>query len=216
MTNVLGNIFLGCFLLGFILTAASLLFGMDSHSPQAGDPGGPGHAPTGIDVAGDPTGAGAQHAQHHGFKGIPFLNYNTIVMFLTWFGAAGFLLTISGTFGTIGIMAGAVTAGLAGAVVVFLFINKFLMNAETRMDPTDYYMPGTLARVTSTIREGGTGEIMYVQGGTRKTAGARSDEPGAHRQGEEVVIVRYEKGMAYVRAIQKDFEFAPGEQVRSS
>lgn len=215
MMSLLANIFLGCFLLGFILTAASLLFGMEHHNPFGGDGGGAdlsggdlsggahGH---GGDASGD---AGSHH--HHGYKGLPFFNYNTVVMFLTWFGAAGFLMTLSGVTSVAAILSGSLAAGLAGAFLVFLLINKFLMNSETRMDPTDYYMPGTLARVTSTIREGGTGEIMYVQGGTRKTAGARSDEPRAHKLGEEVVIVRYEKGLAYVRGIQKDFELAGAE-----
>jgi hypothetical protein len=44
-----------------------------------------------------------------------------------------------------------------------------------------------------------------VQGGARKTLGARSEEGGTHPQGEEVVVVRYEKGIAYVKSVADEF-----------
>jgi len=49
------------------------------------------------------------------------------------------------------------------------------------------------------IRAGGTGEIIFSQAGTRRAAGARSDDGTALPKGAEVVITRYEKGIAYVR-----------------
>jgi membrane protein implicated in regulation of membrane protease activity len=200
------NIFLGCFLFGFVLSVISLLFGFHHHGHFGGHDGfHAGHGGHGIG------GHGHGHAAGHGdsggdefFRGfhlLRFLNINSIVMFVTWFGAAGYLLLTSGRATMATVFAGAITAGLIGGFIVFLFLYKFLAKAETRMDPTEYYFPGTLARVTSPIRAGGTGEIVYVHGGTRKTAGARSDEEAAHRQGDEVMIVRYEKGIAYVRSV---------------
>jgi hypothetical protein len=56
-----------------------------------------------------------------------------------------------------------------------------------------------LGRVCSSIREGGTGEIIYTQMGTRRVCGARSDDGSAIAKGAEVVATRYEKGIAYVR-----------------
>ena len=129
---------------------------------------------------------------------------NSIAMFLTWFGAVGFILNKESRVGPLVTVLTAVTVGFIGAVIILLFVNKFLMKGDTTMRASDYYLPGTLARVTSAIREGGAGEIVYVQGGTRKTAGARSDEEQAHPLGQEVVIVRYDKGLAYVRAVEKD------------
>jgi hypothetical protein len=67
-------------------------------------------------------------------------------------------------------------------------------------------MAGTLGRITSGIRLGETGEVTYVQGGARKTIGARSDEDLPHPQGEEVVIVRYERGLAYVRSVRDELK----------
>ena len=65
------------------------------------------------------------------------------------------------------------------------------------MRRADYELPGTLASVTSGIREGGTGN-PYAQGGTRKCAAARADQGTAIAKGSEVVV-RFEQGIAYVR-----------------
>jgi hypothetical protein len=56
-----------------------------------------------------------------------------------------------------------------------------------------------LGRVSSPIREKGTGEIVYTQMGTRRVCGARSEDDSAVSRGMEVVVTRYEKGIAYVR-----------------
>jgi membrane protein implicated in regulation of membrane protease activity len=198
VSTILANVFLGCFLLGFLLTAASLLFGMDLDGNGGGHSGGPGHGHAGSGHGSMDSTAGGD-AGHHG---LPWINYNTVVMFMTWFGAAGYLLNSQSRASTLVVLLGAIAAGTTGASLIFLFIERLLLRGETRMNPADYYMPGTLARITSSIREGGTGEIMYVQGGTRKAVGARSDEGRPHVQGEEVVVVRYEKGIAYVRAME--------------
>jgi hypothetical protein len=93
----------------------------------------------------------------------------------------------------------ALVSGLMGASVVFLFLSKVLISDEEEMDPADYRMVGVLGRTSIPIREGGTGEIIYSQAGTRRTCGARSEEGVAIPKGTEVVVTRYEKGIAYVR-----------------
>jgi len=60
-------------------------------------------------------------------------------------------------------------------------------------------MTGVLGRTSVPIREGGTGEIIYSQAGTRRTCGARSENGNSIAKGSEVVVTRYEKGIAYVR-----------------
>ena len=67
------------------------------------------------------------------------------------------------------------------------------------MDPADYHLPGTLGRVTVGIPVGGTGEMVYAQGGGRKTAAARDADGRQIGRGTEVVVLRYERGIAYVR-----------------
>jgi hypothetical protein len=92
-----------------------------------------------------------------------------------------------------------VASGLMGGGIMFLFLTRVLMSNEENMDPADYEMVGALARVCSPIREGGTGEIIYTQMGTRRVCGARSDDGAAIAKATEVVVTRYEKGIAYVR-----------------
>ncbi len=60
-------------------------------------------------------------------------------------------------------------------------------------------MVGVLGRLSIPIRAGGTGELIYSQEGTRRVAGARSEDGAAIPKGAEVVVTRYEKGIAYVR-----------------
>jgi len=93
----------------------------------------------------------------------------------------------------------AVVAGLVGGGIMFLFLTKVLISDEECMDPADYDMVGVLGRISSSIRAGGTGELIYSQAGTRRVCGARSDEGSAVAKGAEVVVTRYEKGLAYVR-----------------
>jgi hypothetical protein len=67
------------------------------------------------------------------------------------------------------------------------------------MDSADYEMVGVLGRTSMPIRENGTGEIIYSQAGTRRTCGARSETGNAIEKGAEIVVTRYDKGIAYVR-----------------
>ena len=60
-------------------------------------------------------------------------------------------------------------------------------------------MVGLLGVVTSPIRAGGTGEILFSQAGARRGAGARSEDGEAIDKGVEVVITRHQNGLVYVR-----------------
>jgi len=78
-------------------------------------------------------------------------------------------------------------------------LSRVLISHEESMDPADYEMAGVLGRVSVPIREKGTGEIIYSQQGTRRTCGARGEDGNAIAKGAEVMVTRYEKGIAYVR-----------------
>ena len=93
----------------------------------------------------------------------------------------------------------AVIVGLVGATIIFWFVAKLLMKHDRELDPADYERVGVLGRIISPIREGGTGEIIFAQEGTRQTCGARSEAGEALVKGTEVIITRYEHGIAYVR-----------------
>jgi len=92
-----------------------------------------------------------------------------------------------------------VGTGIVGAAIVFLFLTRVLISNEENMDSADYEMVGVLGRISMSIRENGTGEIIYSQAGTRRTCGARSENGSALEKGAEIVVTRYNKGIAYVR-----------------
>ena len=98
-----------------------------------------------------------------------------------------------------GVFALAVLSGLAGAGIIFWFLARVLLPHERVLSAEDTEMTGVLARVSSPIREGGTGEIAYSQGGARRAAAARSDAGAPIGRDVEVVVLRYERGIAYVR-----------------
>ena len=137
----------------------------------------------------------------------PF-NFITLTAFLAWFGGTGYLITrFSSIWFALGLMI-AMAAGLFGAGIVFLFLTRVLMSHEENMDAADYEMIGVLGRISMPIRENGTGEIIYSQAGTRRTCGARCENGTALEKGTEIMVSRYEKGIAYV----KRWEDVSGEQ----
>ena len=89
-----------------------------------------------------------------------------------------------------------------------MLFRSVLMADDVALDPADYDMIGVLGHTTITIRSGGTGELVFTQGGTRHVAGARSENGAAIPKGTEVIVTRYEKGIAYVRP----FEDAIGQE----
>jgi hypothetical protein len=73
------------------------------------------------------------------------------------------------------------------------------MPHDRAINQADYEMVGVLGRVNSSIRAGGTGEIVFTLEGTRRCCGARSEDGSAFERGREVVVTRFERGIAYVR-----------------
>jgi len=138
------------------------------------------------------------HSAHLATAPSPY-NFATITAFLAWFGGAGYLLTRYGDVWPPIALLLAIAVGGAGASLVFWFMAKVLWSPHENLDPDDYELVGLLGVVSSPIREGGTGEILFKQAGGRRAAGARSEAGQAIEKGGEVVITRYEKGLVYVR-----------------
>ena len=201
------DFYLICFAVGFSFSLLSFLAGglrwhlhlphfshlhVAPHVHAAPGAGLHGHAQPGSTSDGN--------AAAHGHTGnISPFNFITLTAFLAWFGGAGYLLTRYSSIWFVSGLGVAVFTGLLGGGIVFLFLSRVLISQEEIMDPADYEMVGVLGRVSVSIRESGTGEIIYSQGGTRRTSGARSEEGKAIAKGTEVMVTRYEKGIAYVR-----------------
>lgn len=182
------DFYLTCFLAGFFLSVVSVL-GAGLHLPHLPHL----HIHHGVHL---PHGHAA-HAVHGG--DVSPLNFGTITAFLAWFGGAGYLLTRHSSLWYLLALGLAGLCGLAGASCVFLFLAKLVVKRDEELDPADYEMVGVLGRISSVIRAGGTGEIVFTQGGTRHCAGARSEDGTAIPKGTEAIVTRYEKGIAYVR-----------------
>ncbi len=201
------DFYLICFAVGFCFSFFSFIFGghhtghlhlphfhahAGGHFPVAH--GSVGHAPIahgagGLETEGDARGSGVS----------PF-NPASIAAFLAWFGGTGYLLTrFSAVWVGLALTLSTVS-GLIGGSIIFLFLSKVLISDQEFLDPADFYMVGVLGKLSMPIREGGTGELIYSQAGTRRVCGARSEDGSAIDKGTEVMVTRYEKGIAYVQA----------------
>lgn len=196
------DFYLICFVVGFALSLLSFVFsGLDWHLPVKWHFHGVGtHHPTTFGAKGA---AGMPHAGHaagsssaHGIAS--WLNPPVLFAFLAWFGGTGYLLTQYYRVWFLLGLAAAVFAGVIGAAIVSWFLVKVLLPHETILQDSDYELVGTVAKVNSPIRRGGTGEIVFSQAGVRRCAGARHEDGQALEKGREVVIARVEKGIAYV------------------
>jgi membrane protein implicated in regulation of membrane protease activity len=203
MAMTWADFYLICFVVGFAFSFLSFVVGgTHLHLPHlhgvghvaVGHGAAVGHGPSGGHVSGN----GAP-ANGHGTTHVSPFNFFTVPVFLAWFGGTGFLLSRYSTVWFVFGLVLAIAAGLIGATAVFLFMSRFLMAREKALDPADFDMVGVLGKISSSIREGGTGEIIYSQEGTRRACGARSEDGTAMARGEEIVVTRYEKGIAYVR-----------------
>jgi membrane protein implicated in regulation of membrane protease activity len=192
------NVYLVCFLLGFSLSAVSWLLGAAGLHPHIHAHGGPhGHLHVHADA---PHVGGGAHSHSASAAAAPSaINFSTLMAFLAWFGGAGYLLTRYTDVWPIAALFVASGTGLVGAAIVFWVMAKLLWSADENLDPDDYDVVGLLGTVSSPIRPGGTGEILFQQAGARRVAGARSEDGAAIDKGVEVVITRYENGLAYVR-----------------
>jgi membrane protein implicated in regulation of membrane protease activity len=149
------------------------------------------------------SGHGAAHGgSHGGVRGgmhISWLNASTVLAFLAWFGGTGYMLTKYSHVHTFFVVAVATLAGLAAGWVVLRFLVKLVGPSDEPLREEDRRITGAIATVSMTIRENGTGEIIFPLGGGRRCSGARSEDGKAIEKGAEVVIERYEKGIAYVK-----------------
>ncbi len=183
------DFYLFCFIVGFALSVLSFFAGTAHiHLPFKM------HAPF--------------HLGHHGVGGlrgglrggvhISWFNASTIMAFLAWFGGTGYLLTRHAHLVALAPLGISTLSGLIAGSVVFKFMVK-LMHSDPPLNSEDFRIEGSVGSISMPIREHGTGEIIFSLGGARRCAGARCEDGKPLEKGAEVVIERYEKGIAYVR-----------------
>ncbi len=179
--------YLLCFIIGFLYSLLTFLAGGIAKT-HGGGHAAHGHLP----------GHGHGPARAHG--GVPaWFNPATLAAFLAWFGGAGYLLRRFSGLWAFAALVVAALAGIAGGWIVFWFLARFLPRYDRALDPDDYEMTGVLGRVSSPVREGGVGEMIFVRDGARRSAPIRSEDGRPIEKDIEVVVTRYERGIAYVR-----------------
>ena len=189
------DFYLFCFLVGFAFSALTFLAGaVHIHLPfrlhlpaHGGHHGAGGHG-----VAAK--GGGARTGTH-----VSWFNASTAIAFLAWFGGAGYILTRASHLVAVASLSLAAIAGLAAGMMVYRFMLKLTRAGDSQMFDADYRIEGCVGTLSMPIREKGTGEVIFSLGGVRRCAGARSEAGEPVEKGAEVVIERYEKGIAYVK-----------------
>jgi len=183
-----------CFVVGFGFSVMALLAGSAHlHLPHL-------HIHHGLHVPVHGGGVARGGLARSGRADLSWFNFGTIAAFLAWFGGTGYLLERYYNVWFVVAFIVAVLSGLGAASLVFFFLAKVLLAREASLDPADYDMTGVLGHLSIPIRAGGgTGELIYSQEGTRRVSGARSEDGAAIPKGAEVMVTRYEKGIAYVR-----------------
>jgi membrane-bound ClpP family serine protease len=179
-------IFLGCFVIGFLLSALSFALGAAHAHLHI-------HVPWGHQIHG--------HLFHGGnSQAVGPINFATLTAFLAWFGGAGYLLTTEFRWLAVPAVLLSIVIGVIGASIVFWVMARVLWSPDENMQSADYHMVGVLGRLTLPIRDGGgIGELVYAQGRTRKSCGARSADGVAIEKGVEVVVTAYDRGIASVK-----------------
>ena len=182
--DALDAILLGCLLFGLLFAALSMVFGGADAALGDGS------------AAGDGDGGG-------------LINLSSVLAFVAWLGGVGYLARHGlGWPGPAAIGAG-VAGGLVGGAAVVWFLAKVVRPNDRALDPADYRLPGTVARVTSSIFAGGTGEVVYEQAGVRQVAAARAANGRAIPRGVEVVVLEADRGVVIVEPAEEFFEGDP-------
>jgi hypothetical protein len=209
--DTLTGIYLGLFAFGGIFSVVSLLLGAVGghfHLPGAVHAGhashfgphGHGDASVGHNATGAHDAASAHDAATPVGPGAAPgpLSLSTVMIFLTWFGATGYLLRAYTAQAAVLSVIFAAGVGFIGSLIVWVFFAKIIWRGQSQLDPHNYVIMGVTARVTAPIGVGGTGEIVYTLDGKRQVDAARATEHEALPRGAEVAILRRFGGIAYV------------------
>jgi hypothetical protein len=191
------GLYLGTFAFGVIFAFASFALGAFG--------GGHGLHLHGLDLHGAGHGAVGGHGAH-----ISPFSISTVSAFLAWFGGAGYLLTRYTHLTAMLDLLLAASVGVVGGGIIFVILGKYVLPRHTELRQEDFQIQGTVGHLSVSIPVGAVGEIVYSVGGAQQVDSARSVSGEAIERGTEVVVLKREKGIAYVERWDK---FASGNQL---
>jgi membrane protein implicated in regulation of membrane protease activity len=221
-TDPLSLVFIGCFLVGALFLGVSSLFGGGHHAGHAGSAAHTGHVapvthsapglhatPSGIHTSAHSVAPAATHTgsaappSATGFHMSALLDYLSplsLMTFLTLFGLTGYVLHNYTTLALVLILILALLLGLGVVALTFRLLDRLIGADAGVLSSRSSQLVGMLARVSTPIRAGGVGEVIYLaEQGTRHGVGARSADGSEIPRDTEVVIVDYRNGIAYVQ-----------------
>ena len=176
-----------CLVVGLLFTIISAVAGHLFGGDHPGDVGTGGHAEAGFD--------------HSGVPGISFFSPTVMCSFVTAFGAFGMIFSkISATESPwLSAPLSLVGGGLVSGGVFWIF-NTMFKKTQSSSESTVASLVGLTASIITPIPENGVGEIAYVQGGSRYTAPARTENGKSIASGRSVKISRIAGTQFYVEA----------------
>ena len=176
-----------CLVVGLLFTLISAVAGHFFGSGHGGEVGTGGHAEAGFDSSGVP--------------GLAFFSPTVMSILVTAFGAFGLIFSkIDATqspwlSAPLALAGGGIVAGGA-----FLFFNTMFKKTQSSSESNVASLVGLTASIITPIPENGVGEIAYVQGGSRYTAPARTENGRPVAAGRSVKISRIAGTQFYVEA----------------
>jgi membrane protein implicated in regulation of membrane protease activity len=178
-----------CLVVGLLFTLISAVAGHFFGGDHGGDVGTGGHAEAGFDDTGLP--------------GISFFSPTVLASFVTAFGAFGIIF--SKIDATASVWASAPLSIAGGGVVasaVFWLFNTMFKKTQSSSESHVASLVGLSASIVTPIPENSVGEIAYVQGGSRYTAPARSEQGRSIAAGQTVKITRIVGAQFYVEPVK--------------
>jgi membrane-bound ClpP family serine protease len=178
-------IYIACLALGLLFTIISAVAGHLFGGHDGAGVGTGGHAEAGYD--------------HSGVPGISFFSPTVLACFVTAFGACGLILShIQGTKSVWISAPISAVAGVGMAFLALLLFNWMFNKTQSSSESKVASLVGQSASIVTPIPHDGVGEIAYIQGGTRYTAPARTENGTPVGAGKPVRITRIVGTQYYV------------------
>jgi len=176
-----------CLVVGLLFTLISAVAGHFFGGHDGADVGTGGHAEAGFDSSGVP--------------GISFFSPTVMSTLVTAFGAFGLIFSKIDATQSPWLSAPLALAG--GGIVsggVFMIFNTMFKKTQSSSESNVATLVGLTGSIITPIPENGVGEIAYVQGGSRYTAPARTENGKSIASGRSVKISRIAGTQFYVEA----------------
>ncbi len=178
-------IYVSCLGAGLVFTILSAVLGHFFGGDHGHLDGSGGHAEAGVDSSDAP--------------GVSVLSPTIICSFITAFGGFGIIFhEIPATRNPVISAPLAVLGGALVASGVLALLRQLFKRTQSSSESRVATLVGAVGTIITPIPANGVGEIAYVQGGTRYTAPARTEDGAAVANGASARITRIAGGQFYV------------------